>query len=68
MSTIPKSSYDFLKKLKKNNHRDWMQENKKEYLLSEKELKTFYSEVETALNINDEIVKLKIREVNFINS
>lgn len=69
MSTIPKSSYDFLKKLKNNNHRDWMQANKKEYLSSEKELKTFYSKVETALNMNDEIAKLKVfrihRDVRF---
>jgi uncharacterized protein (TIGR02453 family) len=69
MSIIPKSSFDFLKKLKKNNHRDWMQANKKEYQDGEKELKVFYSEVETALNENDEIGKLKIfrihRDVRF---
>ncbi len=69
MSIIPKSSFDFLKKLKKNNHRDWMQANKKEYQTGEKELKVFYSEVETALNKNDEIGKLKIfrihRDVRF---
>ena len=69
MSTIPKSSFDFLKKLKKNNHRDWMQAHKKEYLAGEEALKSFYSEVETALNINDEIAKLKVfrihRDVRF---
>ena len=34
-----------------------MQEHKKEYLISEKELKTFYEEVEAALNKKDEIAK-----------
>jgi uncharacterized protein (TIGR02453 family) len=46
-----------------------MQANKKEYQDGEKELKVFYSEVETALNENDEIGKLKIfrihRDVRF---
>jgi uncharacterized protein (TIGR02453 family) len=69
MSSIPKSSFDFLKKLKKNNHRDWMQAHKKEYLAGEEKLKSFYSEVETALGRNDEIAKLKIfrihRDVRF---
>jgi uncharacterized protein (TIGR02453 family) len=69
MSTIPKSSFDFLKKLKKNNHRDWMQAHKKEYLIGEEKLKSFYSEVETALNKNDEIAKMKVfrihRDVRF---
>ena len=43
-NTVPKQSFDFLKKLAKNNHRDWMTENKKEYLESEKRLKQFYAE------------------------
>lgn len=30
--TIPKSVFDFLKKLKKNNNRDWFNANKEEYL------------------------------------
>ncbi|MBL4663827.1 MAG: DUF2461 domain-containing protein [Flavobacteriaceae bacterium] len=61
---VPKSSFDFLLKLKKNNHRDWMLENKKEYLANEKELKAFYAEVEASLNINDEIAKLKVFRIN----
>jgi uncharacterized protein (TIGR02453 family) len=65
MSTnIPKSSYDFLKKLSKNNHRDWMQENKKEYLASEKELKSFYVQVQNGLQETDEIAKQKIFRIN----
>ncbi len=62
--TIPKSSFQFLKKLKKNNHRDWMQEHKKEYLMGEKELKKFYGGIESGLNVTDEISKLKVFRIN----
>lgn len=62
--TVPKSSFEFLKKLKKNNHRDWMQKHKKECLAGEKELKRFYSEIESGLNIIDEIAKLKVFRIN----
>lgn len=62
--TIPKSSFSFLKKLEKNNHRDWMQEHKKEYLASEKDLKLFYSEVQKQLETTDEIAKKKIFRIN----
>lgn len=61
---IPKSSFEFLKALKQNNHRDWMQEHKKEYLANEKALKAFYSQVESELNITDEIAKLKVFRIN----
>jgi len=61
---VPESSFDFLRKLKNNNHRDWMQEHKKEYLASEKELKAFYAEVEAGLNVHDEIAKLKVFRIN----
>ena len=65
MSTvIPKSSFQFLKNLKKNNHRDWMQEHKKEYKEGEKSLKLFYATIEEGLNENDEIAKLKVFRIN----
>lgn len=64
MSTVPKSSFEFLQKLKSNNHRDWMQEHKKEYQASEKALKEFYSEVEAGLNTKDEIAKTKVFRIN----
>lgn len=38
---ISMSSFEFLEKLKQNNFREWMQENKKEYLANEKDLKHF---------------------------
>lgn len=61
---VPKASFDFLKELKKNNHRDWMQEHKKRYQASEKELKLFYAEVEKGLNRTDEIAKIKVFRIN----
>ncbi|MFT5436377.1 MAG: hypothetical protein ACI840_001024 [Ulvibacter sp.] len=63
-ATIPKSTFEFLKKLKQNNHRDWMQEHKKEYLKGESTLKEFYGEVQAELNETDEIAKLKIFRIN----
>ncbi|WP_109437631.1 MULTISPECIES: DUF2461 domain-containing protein [Aquimarina] len=64
MSTIPKSSFEFLKNLKKNNHKDWMTENKKEYQRNEKLLKIFYAEVAERLNEKDEIEKTKVFRIN----
>ncbi|MHA7057304.1 DUF2461 domain-containing protein [Aquimarina sp. M1] len=64
MSTIPKSSFEFLKDLKNNNHRDWMQEHKKRYQANEKELKAFYTAVAERLNEHDEIEKTKIFRIN----
>lgn len=61
---IPKSSFEFLKKLKQNNHRDWMQEHKKEYLAGEKVLKELYNEIMVGLNTTDEIAKLKVFRIN----
>ncbi|GAA4278897.1 DUF2461 domain-containing protein [Aquimarina mytili] len=64
MSTIPKSAFEFLKDLKKNNHRDWMTENKKQYQANEKELKVFYAAVAERLNEKDEIEKTKVFRIN----
>jgi len=64
MNTIPKSSFTFLKSLKKNNHRDWMTEHKKEYQTSEKALKAFYADIQSGLNQDDEIEKLKVFRIN----
>src|SRR5690606_27629584 len=62
--TIPKTAFDFLFKLKKNNNREWMQEHKKEYLSNEKALKEFYAAAEKGLNITDEIATVKIFRIN----
>ncbi|SRX55891.1 DUF2461 domain-containing protein [Aequorivita sp. CIP111184] len=63
-STIPKSAFQFLLKLKKNNNREWMQEHKKEYLANEKALKEFYAAVENGLSRTDEIGQTKIFRIN----
>lgn len=64
MATIPKSSFSFLNNLKKNNNRDWMTENKKEYQSNEKLLKQFYKSIELQLNNTDEISKVKVFRIN----
>lgn len=61
---VPKCAFDFLLKLKENNNREWMQENKKDYLANEKVLKQFYAAVEKDLNLTDEIAKTKIFRIN----
>ena len=63
-NTIPKDAFSFLKDLKINNHRDWMQEHKKRYQNNEKALKKFYAEVEKGLNQTDQIEKLKVFRIN----
>lgn len=64
MSTIPKVAFEFLKNLKKNNHREWMTENKKQYQSNEKVLKAFYASVAERLNEKDEIEKTKVFRIN----
>jgi uncharacterized protein (TIGR02453 family) len=61
---IPKSSFEFLKNLRQNNHRDWMQEHKKEYLAGEQVFKELYNEIMAGLNTTDEIAKLKVFRIN----
>ncbi|MAP54888.1 DUF2461 domain-containing protein [Altibacter sp.] len=62
--TVPKEVFTFLAQLKENNHRDWMQEHKKEYQRNEQALKKFYASVAEGLNKNDEIAKTKIFRIN----
>lgn len=61
---ISPSVFQFLEELKLNNHKDWMQANKKQYLANEKQLKDFYKQVETRLNQNDKIEKIKVFRIN----
>ena len=44
-TSVSPSSLKFFKKLRQNNHKDWMQEHKKEYLASELSLKELYKEI-----------------------
>ncbi|MAY21418.1 MAG: TIGR02453 family protein [Flavobacteriaceae bacterium] len=61
---IPPSVFSFLNRLKENNHRDWMQEHKKEYQANEKALKSFYAAIEKELNTTDQIEKVKVFRIN----
>ncbi|WP_452224482.1 DUF2461 domain-containing protein [Lacinutrix chionoecetis] len=66
---ISKKVFDFLKKLEKNNNREWFNENKSEFKTLEKEVKSFYNAINDRLNMHDETDKVKIfriyRDVRF---
>ncbi len=61
---IPLSVFRFLKELKQNNNREWMQVHKKRYLENEKALKQFYQAVTEELNKTDSILKTKVFRIN----
>lgn len=64
-----KSAFSFLKKLEKNNNRDWFNDNKAEFKAVEKEIKAIYNSVSEQLNKHDRIEKSKVfriyRDVRF---
>ena len=64
MAIILKSNFEFLNTLRENNNREWMKVHKKEYLANEKVLKTFYKSIESKLNIEDKIAKVKVFRIN----
>ena len=59
-TSVSQTSLNFLQKLRENNHKDWMQDHKKEYLASEVSLKELYKEILMGLEVTDEIEKQKI--------
>ena len=67
--TIPKKALQFLKKIEKNNTRDWFNEHKLEYKALELEVKQFYSRLENKMQTHDDIDRLKMyriyRDVRF---
>ncbi|TVZ51620.1 DUF2461 domain-containing protein [Dokdonia sp. Hel_I_53] len=72
MTKIDQVVFDFLKKLKNNNTREWMEENRAQYLTNEKKLKRIYEDIRVGLSEDDEIDKVKIfrinRDVRFSNN
>lgn len=60
---IDKSVLQFLKKIKKNNDRDWFAKNKPAYQIIYDDLKLFYSEIEAQLNKTDEIERVKVYRI-----
>lgn len=67
--TIPKEALEFLKKLEKNNDRDWFNDNKKEFKTIEAKIKKVYNGLSELLKTHDAIDKVKIfriyRDVRF---
>ena len=66
---ISKNVFNFLKKLEKNNNRDWFNDNKPEFKTLETEVKSFYNTINERLNTHDETDKVKVfriyRDVRF---
>ena len=68
-NTIDKSTIQFLKKLKKNNTREWFHDNKASYKQAHDNFKSVIADVETEMNKIDVIEKVKhfriYRDVRF---
>lgn len=69
VNTIPKETLPFLKKLSKNNNRDWFNDNKVEFKSIEAKIKEAYNSLGELLNNHDQIDKVKVfriyRDVRF---
>mgnify|MGYP001392828629 CR=1 FL=1 len=62
--TLPKAYFQFLKELKANNHKDWMDAHKAEYKRLEKEFKHFCEDTKNQLNGFDDIERVKVFRIN----
>ena len=69
MITLSNDVLNFLKKLEKNNNRDWFNDNKKEFKTLDNEVKTFYNELFTLIKTHDDVDSFKLfriyRDVRF---
>ena len=69
MTSISKTTLDFLKELKKNNNREWFTDHKAEFQVEQKKAKEFYSALMDELKTHDDIESVKIfliyRDVRF---
>lgn len=67
--TITKDVFAFLKKLEKNNTREWFTEHKKEFKDLEADMKSFFAELSEEVKGYDEIERVKVfriyRDVRF---
>ncbi len=70
-TVITDKTFQFLKKLAKNNNRDWFEKNKKEFKIREANAKQFFSDIMEGLKETDDIEKMKMfriyRDVRFSN-
>ncbi len=66
---LKESTLQFLSNLKKNNNRDWFNENKNEFQISQGNAKEFYNKIMENLNKHDDIERFKLfriyRDVRF---
>jgi len=66
---ITPSVFSFLKKLEKNNNRDWFTEHKKEYEALKNDMKSFFNVLGEGVKTHDDIERIKIfriyRDVRF---
>jgi len=69
MTSISKTTLDFLSALKENNNRDWFNEHKPEFQLEQKKAKEFYNALMQKLKTHDDIDQFKLfriyRDVRF---
>ena len=69
MTSISKTTLDFLQELKVNNNRDWFNEHKPAFQIEQKKVKDFYTALMEELKKHDDIESLKIfriyRDVRF---
>ena len=69
MTSISKTTLGFLGDLKKNNNRDWFNENKPDFLVEQQKAKDFYNALMEQLKTHDDIENLKMfriyRDVRF---
>lgn len=69
MAQVDKTTFDFLKKIRKNNTREWFHDNKEIYTAANNNMKAFLADIEVELNKIDGIEKKKLfriyRDVRF---
>src|ERR1043165_4823757 len=61
-ATIEKTTFDFLKKLKRNNDREWFQKNKHLYLEAQANVSSFIDQLIHEMNKHDRIQTINGKE------
>ncbi|MAY84789.1 MAG: TIGR02453 family protein [Flavobacteriales bacterium] len=65
MATITNTTFDFLKKLKKNNNRDWFTENKKLYQASHEEMIALADSIFQKISAFDQLEEISAKKALF---
>jgi uncharacterized protein (TIGR02453 family) len=61
-ATIEKSTFDFLKRLKRNNSREWFQKNKSQYLAAQENVSSWVSQLIHEMNKHDQLETISAKE------